>query len=87
MSTATTTDLGTLKLYELAEMIAADWKPVNFAAKPYLDAMRSLSDMDSQYGYDNGSTVVLYFLSNAAQWRGDTAKAVKAELKKRLKRR
>jgi len=30
---------------------------------------------------DNGKSVVLYFLSNASQWRGDKAKEIKKELK------
>jgi hypothetical protein len=31
---------------------------------------------------DTGKSIVLYFLSNAGTWRGETAKRVKAELKK-----
>lgn len=77
--------LDTLKLYELAAVIKRDWAKPNYAAVPYLDAMQSVEDMNSPYGADDGKTIVAYFLSNASTWRGDTAKAVKAELKKRLK--
>ena len=76
--------LSELKLWQIAVLISEDWNPANYAAKPYLDAMRSVEDLSSPYGADDGRTIVLYFLSNASSWRGDTAKAVKAELKKRL---
>ena len=54
---------------------------VNFAAKPYLSAMRGMDSIHDNYGADSDKSVVLYFLANAATWRGDTAKRVKAELK------
>lgn len=75
--------LDTLKLYELAAVISRDWAKPNYAAVPYLDAMHSVEDLNSPYGADDGKTIVLYFLSNATSWRGVTAKAVKAELRKR----
>ena len=73
-------------LYDIAREIRIDWgKKVNYAAKPYLDAMASLSDVSDSYGYDSGDSVVRYFLCNASTWRGDTAKRIKAELKAMLK--
>ena len=33
--------------------------------------------------YDSGRSIVRYFLGNAGTWRGDVAKAIKAELKRR----
>jgi hypothetical protein len=76
----------TRPLYEIAREIRRDWsaqgKGINYAAKPYLEAMGSLEKVTDSYGYDSGKSVVLYFLSNAASWRGETAKRVKAELKK-----
>ena len=68
-------------LNEISREIRADWKKVNFAAKPYLDAMTSLGNISDRYGYDTGRTIVLYFLANAGAWRGETAKRIKAELK------
>jgi hypothetical protein len=68
-------------LYEIAREIRKDWSPVNYAAKPYLDAMRELSSIDDDYYADSGRSVVLYFLSNAASWRGENARRIKAELK------
>ena len=73
-------------LETVARDIRADWKNVNFAAKPYLDAMRSLGSIDDNFGYDDGRSIILYFLSNASTWRGPTAKAIKAELKAMLAR-
>ena len=70
---------------ELARMVEQDWGPnVSFAARPYLDAMRSLRSVNAKYGLDDGKTIVAYFLSNATGWRGPVAKAVKKELRRRL---
>lgn len=69
------------KLSEIAKEIRSDWKKVNYAAKPYLAAMESLSSINDNYGADTAKSVVLYFLSNAASWRGETAKRIKLELK------
>ena len=67
---------------EIAQEIRKDWKAVNYGAKPYLDAMSSLDSINDKYGMDNAKSIVLYFLSNASSWRGETAKRIKAELKK-----
>lgn len=68
-------------IYEIAREIRKDWKSVNYAAKPYLDAMMSLDSIDDSYGWDSAKSIVLYFLSNAGTWRGETARRIKAELK------
>lgn len=65
--------------------IVADWHTVNFAAKPYLDSMRCMDSVKDTYGMDAGSSIVLYFLSNATTWKGETARRIKAELKALLK--
>ena len=65
----------------IARDIRQDWKTVNYAAKPYLEAMQSLSSITDSYGCDNAKSVVLYFLCNAGSWRGPVAKSIKAELK------
>ena len=70
---------------DIARDIGRAWDKPNFAAKPYLDAMRALYSVSDAYGYDSGRTVVLYFLSNASTFRGEAAKALKAELKAALK--
>lgn len=66
----------------IAKEIRSDWKSVNYGAKPYLDAMGCLENVSDNFGMDTGKSIVLYFLSNASTWRGETAKRVKAELKK-----
>ncbi len=69
----------------IAREISKDWAKPYFGAVPYLHAMLSLDDMRDSYGADSAKSVVLYFLSNAATWRGETAKRVKAELKAMIK--
>jgi len=80
------TNTTTRPLYEIAREIRNDWskqgKGVNYGAKPYLDAMSGLDSINSNYGMDSAKSVVCYFLANAGQYRGETAKRVKAELKK-----
>ena len=73
-------------LYEIAALIYRDWKPINFAAKPYVEAMSSLENMDSKYMADDARSIVLYFLSNAQTWKGPVARIIKTELKNRLKK-
>ena len=70
---------------DIASEIKKDWKQVSPYARPYLDAMFSLDDIDDRYGMDSGRSVVAYFLSNASQWKGDKAKEIKKELNRMLK--
>lgn len=72
----------TRPLYEIASEIRKDWKKVYFGAVPYLDAMSTLDSINDNFMFDSGKSVVIYFLSNATTWRGETARRVKAELKK-----
>ena len=72
-------------MFEIAEEIDRTWPKVNFAAVPYLDAMRSLSSVADSYYYDSAKSIVLYFLANAGTWRGEDAKRIKAELKAMVK--
>jgi hypothetical protein len=68
-------------LSEIAGDIEADWGKVDFSAAPYLSAMRQLDSMSDMYGADSARTIVAYFISNSGKWRGEKAKAIKAELK------
>lgn len=79
------TNIEQLTISDLATIIRHDWKKVYFGAVPYLAAMVTLDSIKSFYGADTGHSIVSYFLSNAQTWRGETAKQVKAELKRRLK--
>lgn len=74
----------TRPLHVIAAEINRTWPKVNFAARPYLDAMSALSSIDDSYLYEDGRGVVVYFLSNASTWRGPDAKRIKAELKAML---
>ena len=75
----------TRPLQTIAHEIWADWENVNYAAVPYLDAMATMQSVQDDYGYDSGTSVVAYFLSNATTWRGETARRVKKELKALIK--
>ena len=71
----------TRPLYEVAREIRKVWPKVSPYAKPYLDAMGQLDKITDDYYQDTGKSVVLYFLANAASFKGDDAKRIKAELK------
>ena len=75
----------TRPVYAIANEIGLNWTKPYFGAVPYLRAMHSLRNVTDAYGYDDGRSIVMYFLANANTWRGDTARRVKAELKALLK--
>ncbi len=81
----TNTETTARPIHAIAGEIRRDWKNVNYAAAPYLQAMTGLSTVSDSYGYDSARSVILYFLSNAGSYRGETAKRLKAELKSLLK--
>ena len=76
------TTTATRPLSVIANEIKKDWKNVYFGAIPYLMSMECLNSINDNYGMDSAKSIVLYFLSNASTWRGEKAKAIKAELKK-----
>jgi hypothetical protein len=83
-------ELKSMTISEIATVTWSDWKAtskngVNYAAKPYLDAMLDLQTISDNYGLDSGRSIVMYFLANATTYRGEQAKAIKTELKNRLK--
>lgn len=91
MTTTSTTELeqamSTASIPEIAAVISQDWgTKVNYAARPYLDAMYGFNSVNDSYGMDSGKGAVIYFLSNAGSWRGPVARIVKAELRKRVAR-
>ncbi len=65
---------------EIAKEIDSSWSKVNYAARPYLDAMYEMDTVERRYGSDSGKSIVVYFLSNAQGWRGEDAKRIKKEL-------
>lgn len=72
-------------IHEIADEIAREWLNVYFGAVPYLDAMQYLTAIDDKFGQDDAKEVIIYFLSNARNWRGPVAKRVKEELKEMIK--
>lgn len=72
-------------LYVIAREIRKDWKKVYFGAVHYLDAMEQLDSIDDNFFFDSARSVVVYFLSNAKTWTGETAKRIKAELRSMIK--
>ena len=76
-------------LYDIAQDIISDYadrgKSVHYAALPYVEAMLSLDTIDDYYGLDSGDSIVRYALSNLSSWRGEKARAIKAELRGMLK--
>lgn len=77
---ATTTEVR--PLYEIAKEIRKDWKPMCPHAFAHFEGFQYATSIDEMYGYDSVKGEVLRFLSGAAQWRGEKAKAIKVELKK-----
>jgi hypothetical protein len=73
------------RLSTIAREIRRAWPRVYFAAAPYLDAMQYLDNINDKYLYDDARSIVRYFLANAATFKGDAAKALKAELKALIK--
>ena len=71
-------------LYTIAADIRKTWPKVYFGAVPYLEAMGTLNGIDDTYMLDDARSIVRYFLANASTYRGETAKAIKAELKAML---
>jgi len=67
-------------IYVIAEDIANHWPTVSPHARPYLDAMYSLTTTDERYGYDDAKSIIRYFLANASTWRGEDARRIKHEL-------
>jgi len=72
------------KICDIARMIIKDWrsqgKGINYAAKPYVEAMLSIENINDNFGYDSGVSIVRYFLCNANSWKGNTAREVKKKL-------
>ena len=76
----------TRELHVIALEIQKDWgEKVKYSAVPYLNAMKQLRSINDDYYYDSAASIVRYFLSNASGWRGEKAKAIKAELKGMLR--
>jgi hypothetical protein len=69
------------------EIMGSPWYRSNASiyARDYIQAMQLLNKITDQYFADSAESVVRYALSNLSTWRGDQARAIKAELKDLLK--
>lgn len=72
-------------LSAVARDILDHWQKPYFGAVPYIRAMFSLNTINDMYGADSAESIVQYFLTNCASWRGPDARRVKAELREMLK--
>ena len=72
-------------IHVIAKEIKSDWKKINYAAVPYLDAMYDIDSINEKYGDDSAKSIVTYFLCNATTWRGDKAREIKKELNQLIK--
>jgi hypothetical protein len=68
----------------IAREILNHWKKPYFGAIPYLNAMLNLHTVNDMYMYDDGKSIVRYFLANASTFKGEDAKRLKLELKSML---
>ena len=57
------------------------WRQMFPYACQQADAMLSLNSIDDNYMFDSGRMVVGSFLSNVSSWKGETARALKKELR------
>jgi hypothetical protein len=69
---------------EIVKMHRQAGKQIPNSAKPYMDALNSLSNVNEMYGMDSGKSIVAYTISNI-KFFGEQGKALKAELSARLK--
>jgi hypothetical protein len=81
-ATATTTEAAPQprKVREIAADIRATWKNIYFGAEPYVEAMEQFDSPDDTYICEKGSGILRRFLVNAARWRGEDARRIKAEI-------
>ena len=83
--TPTAESLKAAPLYEIARLIRLYWGKVHFSAAPYIDAMGCLTTVNDSYGLDSGRSIVTYALCNMSQFKGEVAKLIKTELRRRIK--
>jgi len=74
-------------IYEIAREIRKYWESPYFGAVPYIRAMSELNTISDKYGLDPAREILNYFLCNASTFRGEHARAIKAEIKSILGRK
>lgn len=71
-------------LYEIMADVLEDWRSINPYALEYARALAELNEPNDYYLTERGRDIIPYFLANANGWRGERARAIKAELKQML---
>lgn len=69
-------------LCEIAAFVKLDWVNMSYCAKPYIDAMLDLKNIEENYFEDSAKEIVLRALCNMSQYRGENARQIKKLLKK-----
>jgi hypothetical protein len=82
LKTKTPEELKLMPIAQIGFYIIDQWHNISYSAKPYAIALCFI-DEHGMYGADSVQSIAMYFLANAQCWRGDAARAVKAELKSR----
>lgn len=73
-----------MSINELAVLIEKNWQKSSPYAIPYIEAMHSHNTLKDKFYAETAENIIMYFLCNAATWRGETARLVKSELRRRL---
>jgi hypothetical protein len=79
-------DLSEANLRQLVAIVFDDWDTISADAATYLYALdaHDCEVLSDPVGNETAELQVRYFLANAGGWRGPVARAVKAELRRRL---
>lgn len=72
-------------IYIIAQDIRKEWNKPYFGAVPYIQAMSCLFKASDYFNFDDGRSIINYFLANAQTFKGDKARELKNELKEHLK--
>jgi len=68
-------------LYEIADEIRKDWRPMPEYAHVHFEAFECATSVDEMYMCDSVKSEICYFLGSAQTWKGEVAKRIKLELK------
>ena len=68
-------------LHVIARDIRKDWKKVSVHAEPYLSALSRANKVTDRYIIGDHYSTICGLLANLSTYRGETARAIKIELK------
>jgi hypothetical protein len=78
-------DLPSADLQQIVAIAYSDWDAIDPYLAVYLHALdvNDCHELDDPVGNETADIQLRYFLSHASGWRGQTARVVKAELRRR----